>query len=103
MPGHVSSVGVPAGPKFASEMVYADSVQTKTLTPGDLMPNLNVLQSGFILLRCLTEDAEYEVKLVLHSRSGEKGPPSDHFVKDAAHAPEGKERTRVRKHIRHEE
>lgn len=36
----------------------------------------------------LTEDAEYEVKLVLHGRSREKRPPGDHFIKDAPHTPE---------------
>lgn len=63
------------------------------------MQKLNILQSSIILLCCLTKDAEYEVKLVLHSRSGEKRPPSDHFIKYAAHTPEVKERTHVRKCI----
>lgn len=36
---------------------------------------------------CLTKDAEYEVKLILHSRSREERSASDHFIKDAANTP----------------
>lgn len=35
----------------------------------------------------LTKDAEYEVKLILHSRSREERSARDHFIKDAAHTP----------------
>lgn len=44
------------------------------------------------LYGCLTKDAEYEVKLILHSRSREERSASDHFIKDAAHTPGQRDR-----------
>lgn len=34
-----------------------------------------------------TEDAEYEVKLILHSWSGEERPACDHLIEYTAHTP----------------
>lgn len=75
-------------------MTSAYGARTET---SPLVQNHNTPQSSraekevLIWMHRLTEDAEYEVKLVLHGRSRKKRPPGDHFIKDAAHTPEQKQ------------
>lgn len=82
-PGQVSSLGVPV--EEIDNSVSQSVDVCRAYTHISMSVRKSKWSSRFHW--CLTKDAEYEVKLILHSWSGEERSASDHFIKDTAHTP----------------